>query len=62
MTPSEAQKIAVTVVDNIIADLSDRRGLQNEWDAIDEDIQYEITGVWKGLVVSELLHGDHTES
>ena len=30
------------IVENIVLDITDRRGLKNEWYAIDEDIQEEI--------------------
>lgn len=37
----------------IIKDLSDRRGLDNEWDAIDDDIQTEIVERWKEIIKEE---------
>lgn len=35
-----------SVVEAIIADLSDRRGLRQEWQAIDDDIRAEIKATW----------------
>lgn len=41
-------------VDEIVSDLSDRRGLGNEWEAIDEDIQDEIKESWKRILTKHL--------
>lgn len=45
---------AAAVVDRIVADLSDRRGLRQEWDEIDADIQSEIRETWHDIIVQEL--------
>lgn len=37
-----ARQIARLIVSEIVSDLSDRRGLDNEWDAIDSDVKKEI--------------------
>ena len=37
-------------VDAIESDLSDRRGLRQAWDAIDDDVKSEIRRTWCGLV------------
>lgn len=37
------------IVDGIIADLSDRRGLRHEWEAIDLPIRDEIRDRWIGI-------------
>jgi hypothetical protein len=37
---------AETIVDAILADMSDRRGLRQEWDGIDADIQGQIRAEW----------------
>lgn len=34
----------------IVKDLSDRRGLGQEWDAIDHDIKDEIFGTWVNIM------------
>ena len=39
------------IVDNILSDLTGRKGLGNEWEAIDEDIQEEIIAGWCDIVV-----------
>jgi hypothetical protein len=41
---------AVKVVNAIVADLQDRRGLGQEWDQIDDEIKDEIRAVWIRLV------------
>lgn len=48
-----AKDKAKSVVDQIIADLSDRQGLGDVWDDIDEDVQAEIREKWMSIV-----HGD----
>jgi len=45
------KKIAAKIVNKIIADLTDRSGLQNEWEGIDADIQDEIKQTWINIVV-----------
>ena len=42
------------IVDAIIANLCDRRGLRGKWEEIDKDIQQEIRSTWIGLVQIEL--------
>lgn len=48
MTPDEKYKIAEKIVDAIIADLTDRSGLDNEWSNIDKEIRLEIREAWIG--------------
>lgn len=43
---------AETIVDAIIADLSGRKGLGDEWDVIDDEIRAEIRAEWIGLASS----------
>lgn len=38
------------VVNAIIADIRDRRGLKNAWNSIDEDIQKEIREEWANII------------
>ena len=38
---------------DIITDLSDRRGLRQEWEQIDGDIQDEIIEKWKTIINKE---------
>jgi len=43
-------KTAELIVDAIVTDLTDRRGLRQEWEQIDEETQNEIKGEWMRLV------------
>ena len=45
-------KGARAAVDGILNDLSDRRGLRQEWERIDDDIQDEIKQEW-ALIIYE---------
>lgn len=38
----------------ILQDMTDRRGLRQEWEQIDDDIQEEIIEEWIGLIAAEL--------
>jgi len=38
------------IVDAIIFDISDRRGLKHKWDQIDDDVQNEIKEAWKQIL------------
>lgn len=44
--PSFAEK----VVDKIIADLTDRRGLRQEWENCDDEVRDEIRATWIKLI------------
>lgn len=48
------QKKARKIVNEILIDLTDRKGLKHEWFAIDEDIQQEIIAKWVGIVKENL--------
>jgi dUTP pyrophosphatase len=43
-------KIEVRIVRDIIEDLSDRRGLRQEWEHIDPEIQGQIRRTWRAIV------------
>lgn len=43
---------AERIVDAIIEDLSDRRGLGQEWEQINSDVQAEIRQRWMDLVMT----------
>jgi len=48
---------AKETVSKIISDISDRSGLGDEWDNIDEDIRDEIRGKWIDIVLTfDFLH------
>lgn len=45
-----SEEMARAIVQAIIADMTDRSGLQNEWEAIDADVQAEIRETWERIV------------
>jgi hypothetical protein len=45
---------AKRIVEAIIEDFTDRRGLRQEWEQIDDDIRREIVRTWKAIVRKEL--------
>lgn len=49
-----SEEIANAIVSRIEADFTDRRGLRQEWDEIDADIQEEIRDTWRDIVRQEL--------
>lgn len=50
----EADNSADRIVEKIVADLSDRRGLRHAWEAIDPDIQEDIRARWAAIIQREL--------
>lgn len=44
---------AVTVVKRIVDDLTDRRGLRQAWEEVDEDIQQEVVDKWRAIAIEE---------
>ena len=48
------EDVARQIVDNILYDLTDRRGLRQEWEQIDDDIQQEIKDAWFQIVMDGL--------
>jgi len=50
---------AEEIVEKIIADLCDRRGLRHTWDSIDEDTQQEIRNTW--ITIVKEVSGHDTE-
>jgi hypothetical protein len=51
---TNASTVADRVVSLIIGDLTDRSGLQNVWDELDEDIQEEIRQTWASFIENEI--------
>jgi hypothetical protein len=45
------QQTAKKIVEALITDLTDRKGLGNMWEEIDQDIQEEIMTKWVSLVL-----------
>ena len=46
-TPRQIAKIAVN---KILEDLTDRRGLRQAWEAIDDSIRTEIRAEWEQII------------
>ena len=44
------------IIEALEKDITDRRGLKNEWWAIDEDIMAELKATWTAIIVKELEH------
>lgn len=44
------EKVAKSAVEKVVADLTDRRGLRQAWEAIDPEIQAEIVREWQKIV------------
>jgi hypothetical protein len=42
------------IIDEIVKDIEDRRGLGDEWNAIDEEIQEEIKNKWLEIIKSNI--------
>lgn len=49
VTPALEDRCALAV-DDIIADISDRNGLQSAWASVDDKIQEEIKTEWRGII------------
>ena len=54
MTPTKNERSAEKIVQAIYRDFTDRRGLRQAWDTIDDDLQAEILAEWKRIVLSVL--------
>ncbi len=50
------------VLDAIIGDLTDRRGLENEWDLIDDDVKQEIKNTWLEIIYQAMIEERATSS
>lgn len=50
MSSTKISRTAKLAVSQILDDLTDRRGLRQEWDAIDDDIQKEIRDGWARII------------
>lgn len=54
----DRQAVALEIVDRIIEDLTDRAGLRQEWDRIDEFTQGVIRGTWNMIAYAALIDAD----
>jgi hypothetical protein len=46
--------VAARIVRELVKDLDDRRGLGQEWRAIDPDIKKDLLDAWRAIVRKEL--------
>jgi len=51
---SHPEDCAAQIVTEIVADLSDRRGLRQEWRQIDTETRHEIIEIWTKIVTDHL--------
>jgi len=56
-TEKEIKKACKLSVEEIIFDLSDRRGLRQEWEQIDDDIVEEIKEKWQEIIFNQFKEG-----
>lgn len=56
-TEKEIKKACKLAVEEIIFDLSDRRGLRQEWEQIDDDIVKEIKKKWQEIIFNQFKEG-----
>ena len=54
---TKATKLAALIVGDIIDDLSDRRGLSQEWGQIDDEIRRDIVKEWMELARKRIDEG-----
>ncbi len=50
----EARSQQGEIVEALILDLSDRSGLQQAWESIDDEVQAELKGTWAGIIARQL--------
>jgi uncharacterized lipoprotein YehR (DUF1307 family) len=50
-----AKDVADKIVEEIIKDLNDRRGLRQEWDMLDEETVAEIKADWKKIALDKIM-------
>jgi hypothetical protein len=53
LNDKRAENKSLAKVFDIISDITDRRGLRQEWEEIDGDIQDEIIEKWKTIINNE---------
>jgi hypothetical protein len=65
MSVDRLEYVANRIVASIQADFTDRRGLRQQWESIDDEIQNEIIDTWvaltKGVIVEEGLLDEQSE-
>lgn len=56
--PHPKPTLAQSIIAKLEFDLSDRRGIGQEWQSIDQETQYAIRDAWAQIVESELTKGE----
>lgn len=54
----DAKQLALKAVDGILADLTDRGGLRQEWEQIDRGVQAEIKEAWARIIEAAIRFAD----
>lgn len=54
MNKVDRQKVAKQIVDAIVSDITDRSGLGNEFESIDDDVKDEIKAEWQAIIAKKL--------
>jgi len=47
---AKRKRVETLIVEALIYDISDRRGLKHEWNAIDAEVQREIRATWRKII------------
>jgi len=58
MMKSDMNETAKIIVDRIILDLTDRRGLRQIWEQLDDEIQEEIRAEWERIAKDALKRAE----
>ena len=58
MMKSDMNETAKIIVDRIILDLTDRRGLRQIWEQLDDEIQEEIRAEWERFAKDALKRAE----
>lgn len=48
------ERISKEILDDILYDLTDRKGFRHQWDATDEDVREEIKVAWLKIIQEKL--------
>lgn len=54
LSPHAKKRLARQAIEQIVMDISDRRGLRQEWEACDNEIQAEIKKIWEDIIVEAI--------
>ena len=52
---NSVRKTTAVIIDRLVTDISDRRGLRQEWEQIDDDVREdEIFPAWRKIIKEEI--------